>query len=53
MRRDWLGELIQLMGVIFLGSGITLEIIRGGDIYFIIITVGCILFTIGTKIKGR
>ena len=53
MRRDWLGELIQLVGVIMLGSGITLEIIKGGDIYLVVITIGCIIFTIGTKIKGR
>lgn len=53
MRKDWLGELIQLTGVIMLGSGITLEIIKGGDIYLVVITIGCIIFTIGTKIKGR
>jgi len=52
MKKDFLGELIQLMGVIMLGSGITLEIIKGGDIYLVVITVGCIIFTIGTKIKG-
>lgn len=53
MKKDFLGELIQLIGVIMLGSGITLEIIRGGSIYLILITVGCVIFTIGTKIKGR
>lgn len=53
MRKDFLGELIQLVGVVMLGSGITLEIIEGGDIYLILITIGCIVFTIGTKIKGR
>ena len=51
-RRDFLGELIQLAGVLMLGSGITLELIKGGDIYLIVITVGYIVFTIGTKIKG-
>lgn len=53
MRKDFLGELIQLAGVIMLGSGITLEIVKGGNIYLIVITVGCIVFTVGTKIKGR
>jgi len=53
MRKDFLGELIQLLGVIMLGSGITLEIVQGGDIYLILITVGCIVFTVGTKIKGK
>lgn len=53
MRKDFLGELIQLVGVIMLGSGITCEIMQGGDIWLIVITIGCIIFTIGTKIKGR
>lgn len=53
MRRDFLGELIQLAGVLLLGSGITCEIMRGGDIYLIVITIGAAVFTIGTKIKGK
>ncbi len=53
MKRDFLGELIQLVGVLLLGSGVTLEIMKGGDIYLIVITIGCVIFTIGTKIKGR
>ena len=53
MRKDFLGELIQLVGVLLLGSGITCEIMRGGDIYLIVITVGCVIFTVGTKIKGK
>jgi len=53
MRKDWLGELIQLAGVVLLGSGITCEIMVGGDIFLIVITIGCVIFTIGTKIKGR
>jgi len=52
MRKDFLGELIQLAGVLLLGSGITCEIIKGGNVWFIIITIGCVIFTIGTKIKG-
>lgn len=53
MRKDFLGELIQLAGVLLLGSGVTLEIMKGGDIYLIVITIGCVIFTIGTKIKGK
>jgi len=53
MRKDFAGELIQLLGVVLLGSGITLEIMKGGDIYLVVITIGCIIFTIGTKIKGK
>jgi len=46
------GNLIQLIGVLLLGGGITCEIMQGGDIYLVVITIGCIVFTIGTKIKG-
>ena len=53
MRKDFLGELIQLAGVLLLGSGVTMEIIKGGDIYLIVITIGCVIFTVGTKIKGK
>jgi len=53
MRKDFLGELIQLAGVLLLGSGVTLEIIKGGNIYLVVITIGCVLFTVGTKIKGH
>jgi len=53
MRKDFLGELIQLAGVLLLGSGVTMEIIKGGEIYLIVITVGCVIFTVGTKIKGK
>ncbi len=53
MRKFFRGELIQLAGVLLLGSGITMEIIQGGDVFLVVITIGCIIFTIGTKIKGR
>jgi len=53
MRNGVIGDLVQLLGVILLGSGITLEISQGGDIYLVVITIGCIIFTIGTKIKGK
>ena len=53
MRKDFLGELIQLAGVLLLGSGVTLEIMKGGNIYLIVITIGCVIFTVGTKIKGK
>jgi len=53
MRNAFVGDLIQLIGVVLLGGGITCEIMQGGDIYLVVITIGCIVFTIGTKIKGR
>lgn len=46
------GNLIQLIGVVMLGAGVTCEIILGGDIHFVVITIGAVVFTIGTKIKG-
>jgi len=53
MRNGVIGDLIQLIGVVLLGGGITCEIMNGGDIYLLVITIGCIVFTIGTKIKGK
>ena len=52
MRNGVIGDLIQLIGVVLLGGGITCEIMQGGDIYLVVITLGCIIFTLGTKIKG-
>jgi len=52
MRKDFIGELIQLAGVLLLGSGVTLEIIKGGDLFLVVITIGSIIYAIGTKIKG-
>jgi len=53
MNNQTWGNLIQLSGVILLGCGITCEIIFGGDIHLIVITLGAIIFAIGTKIKGH
>lgn len=47
------GDIIQLTGVVMLGVGVACEIIYGGDIHLIVITVGAIIFTIGTKVKGH
>ena len=52
MRNRLIGDLVQLIGVILLGSGLTCEIILGGHIFLVGITTGAIIFTIGTKIKG-
>ena len=52
MRNGAVGNLIQLTGVVLLGGGITCEIMNGGNVYLVLITIGCIVFTIGTKIKG-
>jgi len=46
------GTLIQLAGVMGLGVGIVLEMTYKADVYLILITLGSIIFAIGTKIKG-
>ena len=50
--RRMTGDLIQAVGVLMLGAGVTCEIILGGDIHFVVITIGAVVFTIGTMIKG-
>lgn len=52
MKDETWGNIIQLAGVILLGAGISCEIILGGDIHLIVITLGAVVFTVGTKIKG-
>lgn len=47
------GDLIQLIGVIMLGAGVICEIIYKADVFYVIITIGAIVFTIGTKVKGH
>jgi len=53
MKGETWGDVIQLSGVVLLGFGIGCEILMGGDIHLIVITLGAIIFTIGTKIKGH
>lgn len=50
-RGKW-GEVVQLLGLVLLGLGIGLEIVYEGTIFLIIITIGSVVFAIGTKIKG-
>ena len=51
--RGHIGELVQLVGLVFLGAGITLELEHQADVWLVLITVGSIVFAIGTKLKGR
>ena len=51
--RGHIGELVQLVGLVFLGAGITLELEHQADVWLVLITVGSIIFAIGTKLKGR
>ncbi len=47
------GELIQLVGLVLLGAGCALELIHRANIWLVVITVGSIIFALGTKLKGR
>lgn len=47
------GDLIQFIGLLLLGAGVTMEFIQGGAIYLIGITIGAVIFAVGTKVKGR
>lgn len=47
-----IGDRIQLIGVLFLGLGIGAELFTGANIWLVVITIGSIIFAIGTKIKG-
>lgn len=52
MTKLW-GEIIQLAGLIFCVIGIGIEIYYEAHIGFISITVGSLLFAVGTKVKHR
>ena len=47
------GELIQLAGLVIVGAGIAVELVHRAHIFLVIITVGSIIFAIGTKLKGK
>lgn len=53
MAKERQGDIIQLIGTVVIGVGVGCELACGGDIYLIVITVGSVLFAVGTKIKGR
>lgn len=48
-----LGDIIQFSGLILLGVGIGLEVVYQGPIFLILITIGSVVFAVGTKLKGR
>lgn len=52
-KRNRAGDLIQLTGLVVCGVGIGFELALRAAVWFIVITVGSILFAIGTKLKGR
>jgi len=46
------GDIIQLIGVLVMGFAIGVELCTKADSWCIVITIGSILFALGTKIKG-
>lgn len=46
------GDIIQLIGTVVIGIGVGCELAVGADMWLVVITVGSIVFAIGTKIKG-
>lgn len=53
MRRDVLGELVQLAGLVMLGAGVSAELLTRADFWLQVITFGSVVFAIGCKLKGR
>lgn len=47
------GDIVQIIGTVAIGIGVGCELAVGGELYLIMITIGSVLFAIGTKIKGQ
>ena len=52
-RRKLIPIIIELVGISVVGTGIGLEIDRGGQIYLVVITIGSCLLAIGGVIWGK
>lgn len=46
------GDITQLIGTVVIGIGVGCELSYGAALWLVVITVGSVLFAIGTKIKG-
>lgn len=46
------GDIIQLIGTVVIGIGVGCELSYNANIWLCVITIGSVLFAIGTKIKG-
>jgi len=46
------GDIIQLIGVLVMGFAIGVELCTKAEAWCVVITIGSILFALGTKIKG-
>ncbi len=51
-KRDRFGLFIQALGSALTGGGIIAEIILRADIWFIVITAGSLIYSLGVKLRG-
>ena len=47
------GDIIQLVGLVIVGVGVGVELVHQAGLWLVVITVGSIVFAVGTKLKGR
>ena len=47
------GDVVQSVGVVMMLVGIGAEIVYVADVYLVVITIGSLVFSVGTKIKGN
>ena len=52
-KKDVLGIIGQYMGSILLGIGIGVEIAKGADLYFILISAGSAIYAAATKLRKK
>jgi len=53
MAKNRQGDIIQLIGLLVLGAGLGFELALRAHWGFVLISVGSVCFTVGTKLKGR
>jgi len=53
VREKLQGDIIQLVGLVFVGAGCGIELAYRAAFGLLLITVGSIAFALGTKMKGR
>ena len=47
-----IGQAIQLIGLVICSMGIGFELGIGGDIFYLLISGGAVIFAVGTKLRG-
>jgi len=52
-RREVAGIIGQYIGGILLGVGIGLELAKGADVYYVLISAGSAVYAVATKLRRR